>query len=92
MPVKVFHNLDNNETVFSYYKILTYKVGIYCFINTVNNKRYVGSAKDLYLRLIGHLLLCMQILHANNKSNTALQSAMLKYGLDKFDFCVLYLS
>lgn len=80
MPIKVFHNLDNNETVFSYYKILRNKAGIYCFINTVKNKRYIGSAKDLYLRLIVHL--------ANKKSNTALQSAMLKYGLDKFYFCV----
>ena len=92
MPIKVFHNLDNNETVFSYYKILTNKAGIYCFINTVNNKRYIGSAKGLYLRFIEHLLLCMQILHANKKAKTALQSAMLKYALDKFHLCVLYLS
>lgn len=83
MPIKVFHNLDNNDTVFSYYKILSNKAGIYCFINTVNNKRYISSAKYLYLRLIEHF--------ANKKSNTALQSAMLKHGLDKFDFCVLYL-
>lgn len=80
IPIKVFHNLNNNETVISYNKIIRNKAGIYCFINTVNNKRYIGSAKDLYLRLIEHL--------ANKKSNTALQSAILKYGLDKFDFCV----
>ena len=80
IPIKVFHNLNNNETVISYNKILRNKAGIYCFVNTVNNKRYIGSAKDLYLRLIEHL--------ANKKSNTALQSAVLKYGLDKFNFCV----
>lgn len=80
MPIKVFHNLSNNETIISYNKILRKKAGIYCFINTVNNKRYIGSAKDLYLRLIEHI--------SNKKSNTALQSAILKYGLDKFDYCV----
>ena len=50
------------------------------FFNRVNNKRYIGSAKDLYLRLIEHL--------AGKKSNIALQNAILKHGLDKFDFCV----
>ena len=57
IPIKVFHNLNNNnnnETVISYNKILRNKAGIYCFINTVNNKRYICSAKDLYLRLIEH--------------------------------------
>ncbi len=80
MPIKVFHNLNHNETVLSYNELLRKKAGIYCFISTVNNKRYIGSAKDLYLRLIEHL--------ANKKSNTALQSAISKHGLDKFDFCV----
>lgn len=80
VPIKAFHNLNNNETVTSYNKILRNKAGIYCFVNTVNNKRYIGSAKDLYLRLIEHL--------ANKKSNIALQNAILKYGLNKFEFCV----
>lgn len=80
IPIKVFHDLDNNETVVSYSKTLNNKAGIYSFINTVNDKRYIGSAKDLNLRLIEHL--------ANRKSNTALQNAILKYGFDKFNFCV----
>jgi group I intron endonuclease len=80
LPIKVFSNLDNNEIVISYAEILRNKAGIYCFINTVNNKRYIGSAKDLYLRLIEHI--------AGKKSNIALQNAILKYGLDKFDFCI----
>jgi group I intron endonuclease len=80
VPIKVFNNLDNNEMVILYAKLLRNKAGIYCFVNTINNKRYIGSAKDLYLRLIEHL--------AGKKSNSALQKAILKYGLDKFDFCV----
>lgn len=82
IPIKIFHYL-NYEKFISYNKILINKAGIYCFINTINNKWYIGSAKDLYLRLIvakHHL--------ANKKSNTALQNAIFKYGLDKFDFCV----
>lgn len=80
IPIKVFSNKDDNEKVLSYIKVLKNKAGIYCFLNTINNKRYIGSAKDLYLRLVEHL--------SNKKSNTALQNAMLKYGLNKFYFCV----
>jgi group I intron endonuclease len=50
------------------------------FVNTVNDKRYIGSAKDLYLRLIEHL--------SNKNSNIALQNAIVKHGLDKFNFCI----
>jgi group I intron endonuclease len=49
--------------------------GIYCFVNTENGNRYIGSAKDFYLRLNEHL--------ANKKSNIALQNAFVKYGLEK---------
>lgn len=79
-PMDVIHWLDNNDIVLSYRELLKNKGGIYCFLNTVNGKRYVGSAKDLYIRLIEHL--------SNKKSNTALQNAMLKYGLNNFNFCV----
>jgi len=44
VPIKAFDNLNNNEMVISYNKILRNKAGIYCFVNTVNNKRYIGSA------------------------------------------------
>lgn len=33
----------------NYYKN---KAGIYCFVNTVDNKRYIGCAIDLYIRLL----------------------------------------
>jgi group I intron endonuclease len=65
----------------SYRDLLKNKIGIYCFINSVNGKLYIGSAKDLYLRLTEHL--------ANKKSNMALQNAIVKYGLDKFSFGIL---
>ena len=46
----------------------------------VNGNQYIGSDKDLYLRLNEHLV--------NNKSNVALQKAFAKYGLDQFKFCM----
>lgn len=64
----------------SYHALLKTKGGAYTFVNTVNNKQYVGSAKDLYTRLTEHI--------SNKKSNKALQNAFDKYGLDKFNFCI----
>ena len=78
--IKVFHNLYNNETVITYNKILSNKAGIHCFINTVNDKRCIASAKGLYVRLTEHL--------ANKKCKTTLQSYILKFALYKLDFCV----
>ena len=42
--------------------------------------QYIGSAKDLYLRLVEHL--------TAKKSNIALQRAIAKHGLDKFHFYI----
>lgn len=64
---QVFDKLDK-DSILSYRNLLKDKGGVYCFINTINNKQYIGSAKDLYLRLIEHL--------ANKKSNIALQNAI----------------
>lgn len=56
------------------------KGGIYCFLNTVDGKQYIGigSAKDFYIRLYEHL--------KNKKSNINLP--FNKYGLDKFHWVV----
>lgn len=64
IPIKNF-KLDDNNHILSYCDVLKHKGGIYCFVNTINNKRYIGSVKDLYARLIEHL--------AGKKSNVALQ-------------------
>ena len=80
VPIEVFSELQDNDKILSYGKLLRNKAGVYCFVNTVNNKLYIGSAKNLYLRLIEHL--------SNKKSNIALQNAITKYGLDKFNFCI----
>jgi len=80
VPILIFKDLDNKDIVKSYKEKLKNKGGIYSFINTVNCKQYIGSAKDFYIRLFEHL--------DNRKSNIALQNAFTKHGLDKFNFCI----
>jgi group I intron endonuclease len=69
--------LCDKACVDSYREILKNKGGVYSFINTVNGKQYIGSAKDFYIRLNEHL--------NNKKSNANLQKAFDKHGLDKFN-------
>lgn len=78
-PILTIKNLELDSPK-KYRHILKNKGGIYCIFNTITNKRYIGSAKDFFLRLTEHL--------ANKKSNIALQNSISKYGLDKFDFHV----
>ena len=77
VPILIIDDLDNEDCITSYRKLLKDKGGIYSFINTENGKQYIGSAKDFYLRLNEHL--------GNKKSNVALQKSFVKYGLDKFN-------
>jgi len=80
VPVKVFNDLDKLESIKSYRNSLKTKSGVYGIYNTVNKKQYIGSAKDLYQRLLEHI--------AGNKSNKALQRGVKKYGWNKFRFFV----
>lgn len=79
VPIVMFKNLDE-ISIASYKGILKGKGGIYSFINTINGKQYIGSAKDFYLRLNEHL--------NNRKSNVNLQKAFKNYGLDKFNWVI----
>lgn len=59
--------------------------GIYQITNTVNSKRYVGSAVNLHARLGGH----RRHLNRGTHHNAHLQSAWRKYGAAAFAFRVL---
>lgn len=61
------------------------KTGIYTIENTVNGKLYVGYATDIWVRWSGH----RYNLNRNNHANPHLQSAVNKYGIDKFLFEIL---
>jgi group I intron endonuclease len=80
IPVLTITDLQDKKSVFSKRDLLLRKGGIYSFLNKLNGKQYIGSAKDLYLRLNEHL--------THRKSNRALQAAISKYGIDNFNFCI----
>jgi len=61
--------------------------GIYCITNTLNGKRYVGSAAPhIHIRWKGHR--CM--LRKGNHHSSHLQCAWDKYGEEVFEFRVLF--
>lgn len=60
-------------------------IGIYCIINCVNGKRYIGSSSDIDKRKLLHL----RSLRKGNHHNTVLQRAFNKYGEDSFKFEIL---
>lgn len=59
--------------------------GIYAFLNLVNEKIYVGSAKDFYKRYHVH----KSMLINNKHDNSYLQRAWNKYGKLNFLFVIL---
>lgn len=84
-PIKIFNQLNEPDKLLEYKKEeygLKNKSGIYAFINKVNGKRYIGSAKDLYRRMRDHLY------PNSHSSNIALQQAFSKYGKENFEFAI----
>lgn len=59
--------------------------GIYAIVNTLNNKKYVGSSSNIRKRYRQHY----NELSKNNHVNTHLQRAFNKYGKDVFEFWIL---
>lgn len=59
--------------------------GIYCIMNTINNKKYVGSSKNIYSRWQKHRALLRKGTHWGGH----LQNAWNKYGEQSFKFIVL---
>lgn len=63
-----------------------HKSGIYCIINKLNNKMYIGKAKCIHSRIKSHIANC------NTKSleeNRYLINSWHKHGRDNFDYFVL---
>lgn len=61
------------------------KLGIYCLINIVNQKRYVGSSKNLQQRLLKH----RSLLRKNKHENSKLQNSWNKYNEQMFEYYIL---
>lgn len=61
------------------------KCGVYCIKNSINNKVYVGSSRNIYKRFKRHL----NELNKNKHINEHLQRAVSNYGIDNFYICIL---
>jgi group I intron endonuclease len=60
-------------------------IGVYCILNIVNNKVYIGQSFDIATRFKRHI----QSLNNNKHHNTYLQRAWNKYGEENFEFIIL---
>lgn len=76
--IKVINNRDELITEKN-------KSGIYSWVNNTNNKRYVGSATNLYTRLSRYY----HFNYLNRNKNTSIVKALLKYGYDNFSIEIL---
>lgn len=61
------------------------KAGIYCFINKVNGKFYIGSSVNLKKRVYDYFSKS----YYKKSENTIIQKAILKYGLANFELAIL---
>lgn len=61
------------------------KSGIYCIINIINNKQYIGSSKNLYTRLNKH----RSLLRKNKHCNIKFQNSWNKYLELNFKYYIL---
>lgn len=62
-------------------------IGIYCFTNKINNKKYIGQSINIEKRFLEHFN------HSKNPNangyNSKFYRALRKYGIDNFDFEII---
>lgn len=62
------------------------KTGVYCLVNTINNKMYIGSTSMSFQKRFFHHL---SLLRKNKHKNSYLQNAWNKYEEHSFEFRIL---
>lgn len=62
--------------------------GIYCILNKINGKRYVGKSKNIQSRYKSHLYMLKNTTESKDL-NRHLKNAVLKYGIENFELIVL---
>lgn len=81
-PVVIYPNADLNKS-----KIIVdnrNKVGIYRWVNSINNKTYVGSSTNLSERFLDYYQSRVLL-----KNKTPIHNALLKYGYSNFSLEIL---
>lgn len=76
---------SNQSVPYGYFTKLKGKCGIYSITCKINNQSYIGSSKDIYLRIIRHF----NYLYHGTHPNKRFQVDYNKYGRDNFDINVL---
>lgn len=61
------------------------KIGIYCFENLTNNKKYIGQSVNVGERIMAHVYM----LRGGYDESIVLQNAWNKYGEKNFDFRII---
>jgi hypothetical protein len=61
------------------------KIGIYCWVNKINSKFYIGSGDSLYLRISDYY----QNWYILYRSNVYIVKALSKYGMKNFSLVIL---
>ena len=67
---------------------LNEKSGIYMITNTKSNKRYIGSSKNLYIRLLTHRRLLLKNNHYNNHLQNSFNANIIEdFIISVLEFC-----
>jgi excinuclease UvrABC nuclease subunit len=83
MKLPKYHNIDTEKL-----QILSDNIGksgIYCFTNTINGKRYVGSSNNLRIRLLQYF----NTNHLLKNTSMPICRALLKHGYSNFSLEIL---
>ena len=78
-PLKTYSDLSNLKLL---KKDLSNLGGVYGLIHIKSSKQYIGSSKNLYIRIMNHI--------KGRKSNLKLQQSIKKYGLESFNLIIYY--
>lgn len=79
----VYHNADTQKK--EIYSNSKGKSGIYMWVNTINNKKYVGSSAELQRRFSAYY----SIAYITKYNTTMIHRALLKYGYSAFSLHIL---
>ena len=79
-PIKVYNNFKENRL--QLIKDQKDKTGVYCLVNLINGKIYIGSSVNLAVRMRNYLN--TTFLKNKKNNNMPIVTALLKYGQDNF--------